>query len=380
MDADAASALVLEKTAINYPDAARNAGIQGTVVLKVVTTYSGDVQEVTVVSGDPALAQATAETVKKWKYKPYLLEGSPAEMETQVSITFRMKARTQPLPAPLGSFRENAYSNDYFNIFYPLSRDWVRETGLVRAQLASEGKTRDTYVLLAAIHIPQDTDPLKADSSFMVLALGGGSTPAPDDCKHALEVVANELRARKEGQQKGELTQFSIAGHDFHRGDFEYRRGIDHRTLICTAVKDYLLQWDIAGLSKQAIETAVSTLSSMTALPSMPPEPHEPTETQGSATRVQVAQGVSAGLLIKKVPPIYPAEARKGYIQGTVRLSAVINKNGDIADLEVLSGPIELVVSAVNAVRKWKYRPYLLMGNPVDVQTEITVNYVLSAR
>ena len=128
VDADTASALVLEKTPISYPDAARNAGIQGTVVLKVVTTYSGDVQEVTVVSGDPALAQATAETVKKWKYKPYLLEGSPAEMETQVSITFHMKARTQPPPAPLGSFRENAYSNDYFNIYYPLSRDWVRET------------------------------------------------------------------------------------------------------------------------------------------------------------------------------------------------------------------------------------------------------------
>jgi protein TonB len=61
-----------------------------------------------------------------------------------------------------------------------------------------------------------------------------------------------------------------------------------------------------------------------------------------------------------------------------VRLRAVINKTGDVVDLEVMSGPIELVVSAVNAVRKWKYRPYLLMGEPVAVQTEIVVNYALS--
>ena len=84
------------------------------------------------------------------------------------------------------------------------------------------------------------------------------------------------------------------------------------------------------------------------------------------------------GLLIKRVVPIYPADARHDRIQGTVRMRAVINKTGDIVDLEVMAGPMELVVSAVNAVRKWKYRPYLLKGEPVEVQTEIVVNYTLS--
>ncbi len=83
-------------------------------------------------------------------------------------------------------------------------------------------------------------------------------------------------------------------------------------------------------------------------------------------------------MLIKKVTPVYPTDAKYAHIQGTVRLRAVINKTGDVVDLEVMSGPIELVVSAVNAVRKWKYRPYLLMGEPVAVQTEIVVNYALS--
>lgn len=86
------------------------------------------------------------------------------------------------------------------------------------------------------------------------------------------------------------------------------------------------------------------------------------------------------GRLVRKVPPVYPEDARHFHIQGSVRLSAIIDKNGVVTDLEALDGPIELVVSAVNAVRKWRYRPYLLGGNPVDVQTEITVNYVLTSR
>src|SRR5437870_4332046 len=83
-----ASSLVAEKTPLKYPDAARNAGVQGTVVLNVVVAETGEVKEVTVISGDPLLAQASADGVKQWKYKPYMVNGAPVEMETQVSINF----------------------------------------------------------------------------------------------------------------------------------------------------------------------------------------------------------------------------------------------------------------------------------------------------
>jgi len=59
-------------------------------------------------------------------------------------------------------------------------------------------------------------------------------------------------------------------------------------------------------------------------------------------------------------------------------MSAVISKTGDVVDLEVIEGPIELVVSAVNAVRQWKYRPYVLKGEPIEVDTQLTVNYTLT--
>ena len=92
---------------------------------------------------------------------------------------------------------------------------------------------------------------------------------------------------------------------------------------------------------------------------------------------VRVSSGVSTGLLIKKVPPIYPEEAKRNRIQGQVQLAVVINKQGDVVDVEVVDGPIELAVSAVNAVRRWKYQPYLLQGEPIAVHTLVIVNYSL---
>jgi TonB family protein len=74
-------------------------------------------------------------------------------------------------------------------------------------------------------------------------------------------------------------------------------------------------------------------------------------------TRVRVSSGVMGGLLLKKVAPHYPEDARQAHIQGTVMLHALISRTGDIADLQLVSGPPELTNAAMKAVRKWKYKP-----------------------
>ena len=94
--------------------------------------------------------------------------------------------------------------------------------------------------------------------------------------------------------------------------------------------------------------------------------------------RVRVSQGVSTGFLIAKVAPTYPAEARSARIQGTVVMQAVINKTGDVESLELVSGHPLLAPAALEAVKQWKYRPYLLNGKAVTVETQITVNFALS--
>jgi protein TonB len=109
-----------------------------------------------------------------------------------------------------------------------------------------------------------------------------------------------------------------------------------------------------------------------------------PAEQSGTAQppelpeRVRVSQGVSTGLILKKVPPKYPEKARQHRIQGTVVLHATISKEGDVVDLSSVSGDPLLVKSAVKAVKQWKYKPYLLQGKPVEVDTQIVVNFTLS--
>ena len=81
---------------------------------------------------------------------------------------------------------------------------------------------------------------------------------------------------------------------------------------------------------------------------------------------------------IKKVTPQYPALAKSARIQGTVRFTAIIGKDGTIQNLQLVSGHPMLVASATEAVKQWVYRPTLLNGEPVEVITQIDVNFTLS--
>jgi protein TonB len=82
-------------------------------------------------------------------------------------------------------------------------------------------------------------------------------------------------------------------------------------------------------------------------------------------------------MVVHRVAPVYPPEAKRARIQGTVVLAAVIGKDGRIKGLNVISGPSMLVDAAVGAVQQWRYRPYVLQGEPVEVDTTITVNFNL---
>ena len=81
--------------------------------------------------------------------------------------------------------------------------------------------------------------------------------------------------------------------------------------------------------------------------------------------------------IIHKVAPEYPVEAKKSGVQGKVVLGAIIDKEGSVANLKVDSGPKELRQSSIDAVRQWKYKPYLRNGQPVEVRTKINIVYTL---
>jgi protein TonB len=105
-----------------------------------------------------------------------------------------------------------------------------------------------------------------------------------------------------------------------------------------------------------------------------PPPPPKPT----APKRIRVGGQVESARLIFQPKPDYPPLAKMARIQGTVKLDAVISKDGTIADLKVISGHPLLVRAALDAVQRWRYQPTMLNGDAVEVATEIDVNFTLS--
>jgi periplasmic protein TonB len=95
--------------------------------------------------------------------------------------------------------------------------------------------------------------------------------------------------------------------------------------------------------------------------------------------RIRISAGVTRGLLIQRVEPAYPTLAKAARVQGDVVLSAIIDANGQIKNLQLVSGHPMLVPAAIAAVKQWRYKPYLLNGQPVEVETTITVIFTLTS-
>jgi TonB family protein len=232
--------VVVKKVQPEYPKEAREAHIQGQVVLRVTISREGEVNKVELVSGHPMLAAAAIDAVKQWKYQPFLVNGQPSERETEAVVDFGLQAGE-----------------------------------------------------------------------------GHPGTAAPDTPSAAATGVAGDIPG---GIPPGQTS------------------GV------------------IGGI-----------------ISSTPSTPRVATP-----QRVRISAGVSNGLVVKKVPPEYPDEARRGRIQGTVVMHAIIDKAGDIAKIELVSGHPTLAPAAIEAVKQWKYKPYLLNGNAVEVDTLIQVNFTLS--
>jgi len=93
--------------------------------------------------------------------------------------------------------------------------------------------------------------------------------------------------------------------------------------------------------------------------------------------RVRISQGVTQGLCIKKIEPAYPSIARSAHVSGVVILKAIIGKDGLIHELQLVSGHPLLIGPAMDAVKQWRYHPYLLNGEPVEVETTVNVSFQL---
>jgi periplasmic protein TonB len=109
-----------------------------------------------------------------------------------------------------------------------------------------------------------------------------------------------------------------------------------------------------------------------------PPPPPPPKKADVTPQRIRVGGNVQLAKLVRQPKPLYPPLAKQARIQGVVHLNAIISKDGTIQNLSVISGHPLLIQSALDAVKQWVYAPTLLNGEPVEVVTQIDVNFTLS--
>jgi protein TonB len=125
---------------------------------------------------------------------------------------------------------------------------------------------------------------------------------------------------------------------------------------------------EIRGGQLGGVIGGIISSSSVSAVPTLP----KPVPT---AQRVRVSQGVINGLLIKRVEATYPSVAQEARIQGVVLLTAIIGKDGSVQRLQLVSGNPLLAPAAIAAVQQWRYKPFVLDGQPIEVETTITVTF-----
>ena len=127
----------------------------------------------------------------------------------------------------------------------------------------------------------------------------------------------------------------------------------------------------VGGISGGALSEALSSTSSAAVPVKMFDAP--------PVKRIRVAARVVEANLIRDVAPQYPPEAGRARIEGTVVLLAVIGTDGSVKDVRVENGLPILAQAAINAVKQWRYKPYMINGEPVEVDSRITINFTLSA-
>ena len=315
------NSMVCAKVAPVYPPLARQARIQGTVVLKAIIGKEGSVENLQLISGHPMLAPAAIEAVRQWKYQPYRIDGRAVEVATEVRVNFE------------------------------LANDPATEGGLVsNARLGEcQGCVRTTEMIMRGLRI-QKVDPIYPPQAISAHVAGSVSLDVHID-------------------QAGLVQQVTlITGHP----------------MLAPAAIEAVRQWRYRPfeLNGKPRDVQIQVWLNFQFSPNNPSETliTEGMPPQGMALppqRVRVSSGVEQGLLVSKISPEYPPDAREQHIQGQVVLKALIGKEGAVENLELISGDPALATASIDAVRQWRYRPYLLNGQPVVVETQIVVNFTL---
>ena len=288
---------LLKKVDPIYPEEARKKGIQGVVILEAKIDESGRVMDAMILRSIPDLDQAAIDAVRQWVYEPLLLDGKPTK------ALFTVTARFQLNEKDIEKFAEGAVKvKDQIN-----PPKLVKSVDPVYPEIARQAKIEGVVILQAR-------------------------TNAQGRVKEAMVLRSVPL-----------LDQAAIA-----------------------AVRQWVYEpLVIDGQAKEAVFT-VTVRFALDA-----EKPKGQGEGPGTTGEILVPT------LIKKVDPVYPEAARKAGIQGIVLLEATTDEKGDVVKVRVLKSIPELDQAAVDALKQWKYEPFIIEGKPKGVVFTVTIRFAL---
>ncbi len=273
-----------------------------------------------------------------------------------------------------GTIANGIYSNECFGISLPIPAGWE-----VNDEVTAGGKARhrsDKSLVLLFLH--QQGKPGGIILSAWDSA--GHSDSAQDfvsDAVHAQIKLATEQR-----KLVRDTSAVDYGGRHFFRSDYKALMRDStplYLAYVYTGFREYFIGETLASASPEGLDEAANSLERISFQEDQVNHKCVMGPDDATTSLVRLEQGVSTGLLIKKVLPDYPPLARVSRIQGQVVLKAWIDKNGNIENLTLVSGHPMLAPAAIEAVKQWKYKPYLQNGQPVKVETQIVVNFLLGA-
>ena len=320
---DAGNAVFMHRSGIMYPPAARSQNLQGTVVIEVTLDAAGNVADLHVVSGPDELRRAVMQSVLGWHFAH---EG--AGVKRQISVTFKT-----PQAAVLGQSIGRPTNSDG-SIAAPIGG---MVGGGVKGGIVGgvPGGVRAT----PSMNMPR----VKTIEIFGL----------PDDAK-------NELMAQL----------------PLHEGDVPTAETLQKMNADIRKFDEHLTM-SIMGRS-DGTEIRISAPGAVMPRPILSSEPVVRQDAPLPPGRIRQDASQMSARLVSKTAPVYPPLAKQARIQGIVKLQALIGKDGSVQNLTVISGHPLLVLASLDAVRNWVYQPTKLNGDPVEVLTEIDVNFTLS--
>jgi TonB family protein len=210
-------------------------------------------------------------------------------------------------------------------------------------------------------------------------------TPIPDSTKLNVlkSVKAIYPMQATQKQLQGEVMLKVLVNE---QGDVEHAEVVSGDPVLVPAALDAIKKWKFEPFYKNGRPIKVATKipfdfafsGNVSEVSEKEASAVKSSRGEDSLRRVRVSAGVAQGLLIHRVNPVYPPDARHARIQGTVVMRAVIGKDGHLQELHILTGDATLAKAATDAVQQWRYKPYVLNGEPVEIETQITINFTLA--